>query len=260
MIDATGLSPVCFRLFGVSVYWYGVAYVVGMFLALWLARLKLERPPYEGQISLKDVDAFVPWAWLGVLVGGRLGHILFFDGSYYFSHLREVIAFRDGGMSFHGGFLGVACALFFYCSKRSLPLLLFWDLAASVAPIGLFVGRLANFINNELYGVPTTLSWGCLFRGCSQPRHPTQIYEALLEGALTFVILQWAGRKRFAKERPGFISWLFLQCYALSRIGVDFVKEAPRYYELTTGQLLSLAMILLGGLLWHRLSKPDRPS
>lgn len=259
MINASGLSPVCFTLFRVDIYWYGVAYVVGMYLALLQARRALLKPPYQDTISRRDLDSFVLWAWVGVVAGGRLGHILFYDAAYYAHHVKEILAFRDGGMSFHGGLLGVIGALIIFCKRKNILPWVFLDLAASVAPIGLFVGRLANFVNNELYGTPTTLPWGCLFRGVEQPRHPTQIYEALLEGVVTFLILSIAGKKPAVQTRPGFVSALFLVCYALSRCLVDFVKDAPRYMGCTVGQWLSVGMLLAGTLWISRLLTNKRP-
>lgn len=263
MFDVTSWSPVCFRLFGIEVYWYGVAYVVGITLALAYAKTLLKHTQGTTSTSLhpEDLDAFLPWLCLGIVIGGRLGHILFYDPIYYLRHVHHIINLREGGMAFHGGLLGVVVATLAFCRKRKLSPIALCDALAVAAPIGLGLGRLANFINGELYGLPTTLPWGVLFRGVAEPRHPTQIYEALTEGALTAWILYgvWKRLQRLPtnqRPQPGFLSALFLLSYGTSRFLVDFFKDTPRWAGFTTGQILSLMMIGIGTVLWQKLRQP----
>ncbi len=255
MIDVSLLSPVCFTVLGVDVYWYGVAYVVGMILAVMYAHHLLRRSG-ETILSVQDVDAFVPWAWVGILVGGRLGHVVFYGWSYYAHHLMEIVKFRDGGMSFHGGLLGVGVAVFVFCSRRHISVLSLMDIASTVAPIGLFLGRVANFVNNELYGIPTKMPWGCTFRGAVEPRHPTQLYEAMLEGVITFAVMFFLWKRH--PKRSGVLTAVFLLCYATSRILVDFVKDTPHHLGLTMGQWLSIELVAVSlGLLLSALRKRE---
>lgn len=255
MIDVTSWSPVCCHVGSMAIYWYGVAYVVGIILALTYAKVLLKQEALGGKscsVSPEVLDAFLPWLCAGIVIGGRLGHVLFFDPSYYISHPSHILNLREGGMAFHGGLLGVVLATVVFCRKQHLKLAAFCDILAVVAPVGLGLGRLANFMNGELYGLPTYLPWGTLFRGVPEPRHPTQIYEALTEGLLTALILGWTWKRRSGKH-DGWIASLFLICYALSRFIVDFFKDTSRFGNLTMGQLLSLGMFFVGWTLWGRL-------
>lgn len=256
MFDASHLSPVCFHLFGIDVYWYGVSYVAGMVLAVACANhfLQGEKGPVKG----RDFETFVPWAWIGILLGGRLGHVVFYGFTYYLQHPLDILKFRDGGMSFHGGLLGVFLALCLFCSRRKLNRLAFTDVVALVAPLGLFFGRLANFINNELYGTPTSLPWGCLFRGVEEPRHPTQLYEAFFEGLVLWCLLIWAWKQPRLRNCHGKITVLFLVGYSLCRIVIEEFKDLPSFFGLTTGQWLSIAMLLAGWLSWKMIEKKNR--
>ncbi|MDR0631082.1 MAG: prolipoprotein diacylglyceryl transferase [Holosporales bacterium] len=262
--SVTSVSPVCVSVFGLDVYWYGVAYVVSLWLALFYAKrvaggvLRSTEIGAFQQITSSQVkryvDSFLPLACIGIIIGGRLGHVLFFDMSYYFHDLRKILFIRDGGMSFHGGLLGIIAVAAWFCRKEQIQLISYFDLISMVAPIGLGIGRLANFVNSELYGVPTNLPWGVLFHGTLEPRHPTQIYEALTEGVLTLSILAlfYCCRKR---RQPGDISVLFLLCYGTSRFLIDFLKDSRHYCGLTMGQWLSLIMVFGGILLSYFLRK-----
>lgn len=259
MIDVTSWSPVCCSIGSVAIYWYGVAYVVGIILTLAYARALLSRATITGNsggIPPETVDAFLPWLCAGIVVGGRLGHILFFDPGYYLRNPVHLFNLREGGMAFHGGLLGVLAATIWFCRKRTLNFAAFCDVLAVAAPVGLGLGRLANFVNGELYGLPTLLPWGTLFRGVSEPRHPTQIYEALTEGVLTAIVLRWAWGRR-ARMKAGAVASLFLICYAVSRFFIDFLKDTPRLGWITMGQILSLGMLAVGFILWQRLKRAD---
>jgi phosphatidylglycerol:prolipoprotein diacylglycerol transferase len=239
--NAVYLSPICCSLLGIDIYWYGIAYVTSLICAVYYAK----RLAVNYSTAL---DAFIPFACIGIVIGGRLGHVIFFDFEYYKSNLLDVFKIRDGGMSFHGGFCGVIVTAWYFCKKRYIKLASFLDVLAMTAPMGLFFGRISNFINGELYGVPTKLPWGVYFKGIAEPRHPTQLYEAFTEGILTFFILKFYRRSKFSTKAgtPGIISHLFLFCYAISRFAVDFLKDTNRYMQLSTGQWLSAMMIICG--------------
>jgi phosphatidylglycerol:prolipoprotein diacylglycerol transferase len=262
MFDASQISPIAFRLFGLNVYWYGVAYVVGLWLALWYAKRICNQRDFGIDVQL--IDSFFPVACLAIVIGGRLGHVFFFESSYYLLNLFEILDIRGGGMSFHGGLIGLILALYSFCqikNGRIIPqhsafggsvkkfYVDFWrfaDIIATVAPIGLGLGRVANFINNELYGKPTKSFLGVLFKNIAFPRHPTQIYEALGEGAVTFFILHLCWKTECCKRSSGVIFSFFLISYAVFRIVIDFFKESDLVLMLTVGQWFSLGMLFTG--------------
>jgi phosphatidylglycerol:prolipoprotein diacylglycerol transferase len=206
MIFLHKLSPICCRIFGIDVYWYGISYVLSFFFALFYTKSLASR--YTPDIPPKYLDDFFLWACLGTILGGRLGHCLFFEGSYFLAHPLEIFYIRNGGMAFHGGLLGVCIAALGFCRQRKVPLWRFFDLLASAAPIGLALGRVANFINGELYGLPCH-SFGVFFPGIAEPRHPTQLYEAASEGILTFVLLRLGWFVPYFREKPGQITAFF---------------------------------------------------
>ncbi|MDR0633051.1 MAG: prolipoprotein diacylglyceryl transferase [Holosporales bacterium] len=263
MLDATSISPIAFRLFGVDVYWYGVAYVISLWGALLYAkhicrRGGLSRLAWGGassNIELRrcasnfdamTIDNFFLLACCAVVIGGRLGHVLFFEPSYFLCRTWDILNIRAGGMSFHGGLLGLAISSYFFCRAKNIDIWRFVDVLATVAPIGLGIGRFANFINNELYGKPTQSCIGVIFRNVNEPRHPTQIYEALSEGIIMFIILRIFSNTRLCRKSPGRLFAIFLINYAAFRIIIDFFKESPTYYALTVGQWLSLLMLFCG--------------
>jgi phosphatidylglycerol:prolipoprotein diacylglycerol transferase len=209
---------------------------------------------FSSSIQLKDIDDFIVWATLGIVAGGRLGYALFYKPLEYLSSPLKLLYLWQPGMSFHGGLLGMIIVVVWFCHRRKLPLLIFGDIIASAAPIGLFFGRIANFINSELYGRVTDVPWGVIFpNGGPYPRHPSQLYEALLEGVLLFLLL--SGIEHFTKRRqtnPGFLFAVFLIGYAVARIIVEMVRQPDNHLGYfmggsTLGQLLSLP-IVIGGL------------
>lgn len=250
-------DPVMIHLGPIPVYWYGIAYVMGILMgwqyALWLARR------YVPTLTKGQVDDFMMWALGGIVIGGRLGHVLFFDWARYVDHPWEILMTRKGGMSFHGGLIGVAIALILYCRKNKLSLFRFSDIIATVAPIGICLGRIANFVNGELYGRVTDVSWAMVFpHGGPLPRHPSQLYEAFLEGLLLLIVLHLSWRMTVLREAPGRLTGLFLVGYGAARTLVEFVREPDTFYslggiDLTTGQLLSVPLILTG--LWFLFRK-----
>ncbi|WP_455373078.1 prolipoprotein diacylglyceryl transferase [Limibacillus halophilus] len=250
------IDPVAVQLGPFAIRWYALAYIVGLVLGWRLCRRLTKKTP-AGSLTPEVFDDFVVWATLGVLLGGRLGYVLFYNLGYFAQNPLEILQVWQGGMAFHGGLLGVIAALFLFSWKRKVPLFALSDLVAAAAPIGLFFGRIANFVNGELYGRVTDAPWGMVFPGGGDlPRHPSQLYEAGLEGILLFAILQlaiWRG----ALARPGVVGGLFLAGYGASRAIVELFREPDAHIGfleggLTMGQLLSLPMVVagLGLALW----------
>lgn len=255
------IDPVAISIGPLAIRWYSLAYIAGLLLAwrycLWLARL----PPRA--LSARAIDDFLFWAILGVILGGRLGYVLFYKPGFYFTHPLEILFVWQGGMSFHGGLLGVLLAMVLYARKLGVRLVSLADIVSSAAPIGLFLGRIANFINGELFGRTTEVPWAMVFpNGGPLPRHPSQIYEAFLEGLVLFAVLHLLIR-RGALERGGALSGAFLIGYALSRLFVELFREPDAHLrdlltQISMGQILSLPMLLLGIALVLR-ARPARP-
>jgi len=244
------IDPVLVEIGPVVIRWYALAYIAGLVLGwrymIWLARQA------KSLIKPEDADDFLVWAVLGVILGGRLGYVLFYKPAYYLANPSEIIQTWQGGMSFHGGFLGVLIATWLFCRVRKIRFWAFMDLAAVVTPIGLFFGRLANFINSELWGRPTDVAWGVVFpNGGPYPRHPSQLYEAVLEGLVLLVVLHLVWRRESLRAKPGVISGAFLIGYGLSRVIVEFYRQPDAHLGYlwggaTMGQLLSIPMVLAG--------------
>ncbi|MFK8250574.1 prolipoprotein diacylglyceryl transferase [Ancylobacter terrae] len=260
------IDPILIELGPFAIRWYALAYVAGLLLGWWLAkRLCSDDRLWRGKAAIPPLafDDAVVWIAFGVILGGRIGYVLFYNLPYYAAHPLEALTVWHGGMSFHGGFLGSILAMALFCRRRALPLDSMLDIAAAVVPIGLFLGRLANFINGELWGRVTDVPWAFVFpTGGDLPRHPSQLYEAALEGLLIFAILQLVIR-RGALARPGFVAGLFVILYALARILVEFVREPDAQLGylaggwLTMGMLLSVPMILVGvALIVRALRRP----
>jgi len=246
------IDPVAFGIGPVVVRWYSLAYVLGIVLG-WQYAMRLAKRT-DGAVDRSHVDDFVVWATLGVILGGRLGYVLFYRPGYYFESPFEIVAMWKGGMSFHGGVLGVLTAMWFYCGRRQISRLSFTDLICAAAPIGLFFGRIANFINGELFGRVTDLPWAMVFpRGGPEPRHPSQLYEATLEGLVLFTVLAMLIYAGNALRRPGLVTGVFFTGYGLARFVVEFVREPDAHLGTllgiaTMGQFLSLPLIAIG--LW----------
>ncbi len=250
------IDPVALQIGPLAVHWYGLAYVIGILFGWWYARRLASNERLWGgrsPISAADIDDFLTWAVIGIVVGGRLGYILFYDLPAYLHDPLRVFMLWTGGMSFHGGLLGTTVAMLLFARSRGFsPLSLFDVIAASVGG-GIFLGRIANFINQELWGKPTDLPWGVIFPAAGpEPRHPSQIYEAVLEGLVLFVILRVLTHGLGKLARPGFVAGAFIAWYATARIIVEFVRlpDAQIGYLfggwLTMGMVLSLPMLALG--------------
>ena len=254
-----GLSPVALDLGVFELRWYSLAYLAGIFIGYWYM-LKLLKQP-GAPMARRHADDLVFYAALGIILGGRLGYVLFYNFSYYAQNPLDIVKLWDGGMSFHGGLLGTVAAIFYLAWKNKLPPLRIHDYVACVAPIGLFFGRLANFVNHELWGAPTNVAWAVRFpevvNGMTilgPPRHPSQLYEAILEGLVLFAILAWMFWKTQARYQPGMLTGAFGFFYGLFRFLVEFVREPDPQLTgfaqasgLHMWQWLSLPLIL-GGL------------
>ena len=242
---AIGLGPIVIR-------WYSLAYVFGIVLG-WQYAMRLTKRT-DGRIDRAHIDDFIVWATLGVILGGRLGYVLFYRPGYFIDNPLEILAMWNGGMSFHGGVLGVLTAIWMYCAKRQISRLSFADLICAAAPIGLFFGRIANFINGELYGRATDVPWAMVFpRGGSAPRHPSQFYEAALEGFVLFIVLAALIYGINALRRPGLITGTFFTGYGVARFTVEYFREPDAHLGTllgvaTMGQFLSLPLVAIG--LW----------
>jgi phosphatidylglycerol:prolipoprotein diacylglycerol transferase len=259
-------DPVAFSIGWFVIRWYALAYIGGIVLGWIYARslVKNERL-WDGPvpITLLQLDDFILWVTIGIIVGGRTGYVLFYNPALFIQHPAEILQLWNGGMSFHGGFLGCVAAVMLFARKNGISILSLGDLTTAVGPIGLFLGRLANFINSELWGRPADASvpWAMVFpNGGPLPRHPSQLYEAGLEGILLFAILAVMVRMG-ALKRPGLILGSFIAIYGLARITAEFFREPdPQlgflWGGLTMGMLLSVPMIIAGTILimmaWRR--------
>ncbi len=250
------IDPVAFSLGPIDIRWYALAYVTGILLGWLHLRSLVLRFPVNA--TPEDAGDFVVWAIAGIIMGGRLGYVLFYDAASLVSNPLSAFALWQGGMSFHGGCIGLALAAWGFCVRRSIPFLQFTDPLACIAPIGLFLGRLANFVNGELWGRPTDLPWGIIFPAAGvDPRHPSQLYEAFLEGIVLFVLLRILITRTGIAERPGATTGIFLLGYGIARTFVELVREPDRHLgfvtgSLTMGMVLSIPMLLLGIFLLAR--------
>jgi phosphatidylglycerol---prolipoprotein diacylglyceryl transferase len=254
-------DPVIVQVGPLAIRWYALAYITGLVLGWRLARRLVQKTPAVA--TPLQVDDFLTWATLGVVLGGRLGYVLFYQPSVYFTHPAMILAVWEGGMSFHGGMLGVAIAITLFCRQQKIPILGFADRTAIVAPIGLGLGRVANFINGELWGrpAPDWLPWAMIFpRGGMIPRHPSQIYQALLEGVILLTVMALFARKESLRARFGCLTGIFLCGYGVARIIGEFFREPDSFlgflaFGATMGQILSVPMIIAGIILIWR-AKP----
>ncbi|MDJ0938844.1 MAG: prolipoprotein diacylglyceryl transferase [Woeseiaceae bacterium] len=251
------IDPIIFQIGPLAIRWYGLMYVIGFVFAWWLAKKRCARA--DSPITAEQVDDLIFYAMLGVIVGGRLGYSLVYGIEEWLDDPLYVFKITEGGMSFHGGLLGVIVAMYFTGRKVGQSMWAILDFVAPLVPLGLGFGRIGNFINGELWGKPTDVPWGVEYRG--QVLHPTQLYEALLEGFVLFAILWWFS----SKPRPRFaVSGLFLLLYGVFRFYIEFyrVPDAHLSYLLwdwvTMGQVLSLPMIVAGvGMLVYAYRKPQ---
>ena len=250
------IDPVLIQLGPFAIRWYALAYIAGLVIGWRYCIALAKRPPLVAKPS--DVDDFLTWATLGVVLGGRFGYVLFYKPEFYLSHPLEILQVWHGGMSFHGGALGVIVAIALFTWQRRLNFLSFGDIIVCAVPIGLFFGRIANFINSELWGRVSDVPWAMVFpTGGPEPRHPSQLYEAGLEGILLFLIINGFDRFTTIRQKPGALSGVFLIGYGCARIIAEMFREPDSFlgflvFGLTMGQILSLPLILVGLVLVFR--------
>ncbi|WNK00777.1 prolipoprotein diacylglyceryl transferase [Thalassospiraceae bacterium LMO-JJ14] len=249
-IPFPNIDPVIFQLGVFAIRWYSLAYIAGLVLG-WFYMKRLCRLSPE-VCKTEAVDDFLVWATMGVILGGRLGMVLFYQFDYYMANPAKIIAVWEGGMSFHGGFLGVVAAGILFTRKHKINPLRFGDLLGCVAPIGLFFGRIANFINGELWGRPADVAWAVVFpTGGPVPRHPSQLYEAAFEGLLLFAVMFALSRSESVRRRPGLLMGTFIAGYGIARSVGELFREPDAYigflsFGTTWGQWLSVPMIGVG--------------
>lgn len=247
------ISPVAFSVFGLDIRWYALAYVAAFVVGYWLFCRLMRRSDGDLSLSKKQMDDLLTAIIIGVILGGRLGYVLFYDLGYFLSHPLQILAVWHGGMSFHGGLLGVIIATFVYGHRQGVNAWKILDLLAVVAPIGLFFGRIANFINREVMGRPTDVPWAVVFSGDTPiPRHPSPLYEAATEGILLFVIMYCLYRYTSLRRHPGALGGIMGMGYAVFRMFCELFRAPDAHigfltsWGLTMGQLLSGIMFFSG--------------
>ena len=259
MLTYPEIDPVLIQIGPLAIRWYALAYVAGILLGWGYINRLISL--YQHSVTKKYVEDFVNWAIFGILIGGRLGYVVFYKAGYYLFNPLEALMIWHGGMSFHGGMIGVVVAAYLFAKSRGIKFFHLQDLIAAAAPIGLFFGRLANFVNGELYGRITLGPMGMIFPNTEGlPRHPSQLYEAALEGLVLFVVLYALIRFRNALKTPGVLSASFLIGYGASRFIVEFFREPDAHLgfvfgAFSMGQLLSLPMIALGVYVLRRVRR-----
>jgi len=248
------IDPVLISIGPFAVRWYALAYIVGIIAGWFYARTLIASKRLWGgtaPLTVVDFDDFIVWVTLGIILGGRIGYVLFYNFAHFATHPLEIFELWNGGMSFHGGFIGCGVAIVLFALRRGLPMLSLSDVVTAVAPIGLFLGRLANFINGELWGRPSDVWWAMAFpNGGPIPRHPSQLYEAALEGLVLFALLAalvWLG----GLKRPGHVTGAFAVGYGVARIICEMFREPDAqlgflWGGLTMGMLLCIPLILVG--------------
>ena len=250
MFQFPNINPIAVDLGLVKISWYALSYVAGI-LTSWYLIIKIIKMK-KIKISNKIVNELISNCMIGIILGGRLGYVTFYNPEYYFNNLIEIFKIWNGGMSFHGGFIGVILAIIYSSRTLKIPIMLFSDLVATVSPIGLFFGRIANFINGELFGRVTKHNLGMIFpNGGKFPRHPSQLYEAFFEGIILFFIMLVLMNKSDFFEKKGFLTASFVFFYGIFRFFIEYFREPDGhigliYFNLSMGQFLSLPMIVFG--------------
>jgi phosphatidylglycerol---prolipoprotein diacylglyceryl transferase len=253
------IDPVALQIGPLAIRWYGLAWIGGLIFAWWYAKrlVSNERLWPGGQTPCKpaDIDDFLIWAAIGTLVGGRVGYVLFYDFAAFAANPLQIFAIWQGGMSFHGGFLGTTAAMILFAQRRGMNVWSLFDVVAAGVPVGLGLVRITNFVNSELWGRPTDVPWAVIFpNGGPFARHPSQLYEAALEGLVLFLVLRLLTHWALQLRAPGLVAGVFVAGYGLSRIIVEFYREPDAHIGylagnwLTMGMVLSLPMVLVG--LW----------
>lgn len=262
-LEFPNIDPIALELGPVVIRWYALAYIAGFIGGLMTIKHFLKKYP-SPYITNDMVDDLLTWVVVGVVLGGRLGYVFFYNFEYYIDHPTEIIQLWHGGMAFHGGLIGVITAMVLFAWRKNIPFFALSDRVAIVTPIGLFFGRIANFINGELVGRATDAPWGMIFHEGDVARHPSQIYQALTEGLVLLVILLIAQRSSYIRMRYGMLSGIFLMGYATMRFIVEFTRQPDAqigylFLDLSMGQLLCIPMALIGlGIICYARSKGEQ--
>ena len=270
VIPYPDIDPALFTIalgsFEFSLRWYSLAYIAGLILGwrmiVWLVRRPKLWPGNKAPMTPAQPEDLLTWMILGVILGGRLGYVIFYNPAYFLANPGDILKVWEGGMSFHGGFLGVILGVYLFARRRGIPLLQISDAVALAAPAGLFFGRLANFVNGELWGRVTDVPWAMVFPGAGpDPRHPSQLYEAGLEGLLLGAVMWWLAYSRGWLKRPGAVTGMFFLGYGLARSVIENFRQWDEQIGyvigigsggLTMGQMLSMPMVLIGlGFIWY---------
>ena len=249
------IDPIAIQFGPLAIRWYALAYIAGILIGWWYLRKLVETPRLWGAVdrpTVAELDDFVLWATLGIVLGGRIGYVLFYNFGHYAAHPLEVAMLWKGGMAFHGGLLGSIVVMLIFARKRAFSFLTLFDLFAAAAPIGLFFGRIANFINAELWGRTSDVAWAMVFPFAGpEPRHPSQLYEAALEGVVLLAVIAHLVHRSEMLKKPGAIAGVFAMGYGLARFVVEFFREPDAQVGyllggITMGQILSLPMVFAG--------------
>jgi phosphatidylglycerol:prolipoprotein diacylglycerol transferase len=242
------IDPVLISIGPLAIRWYALAYIVGIIAGWFYARALIASKRLWGgpaPLTVVDFDDFVIWITLGIILGGRIGYVLFYNFGLFAAHPLEILELWNGGMSFHGGFIGCGVAIVLFALRRGLPMLSLSDVITAVAPIGLFLGRLANFINGELWGRASDVPWAMIFpRGGPLPRHPSQLYQAFFEGVLLTLVLMAIWRLTDGRRRPGLLTGVFCCGYGVARIVGELFREPDAHLGYLVGQWLTMGMLL----------------
>ena len=247
------LNPVALEIFSLKIHWYSLAYIFGIMFGWIYCKKKL----IDDKKILDLFDGLINYLIIGIIVGGRVGYILIYNLDYYLANISEILMIWKGGMSFHGGLVGIVVSTFIFSKKNNVNAFIFLDLIAIVAPIGIFLGRISNFINSELYGKESDIFWSVKFLAVDEIyRHPSQIYEAIFEGIVLFLILNYLYRKKIFIN-PGVISSIFLILYSIFRIIIEYFREPDiqlgyLIFNLTMGQIVSIIFLIFGIYLFFK--------
>ena len=264
-IPFPAIDPVAIAIGPLAIRWYALAYIAGLLIGWRYCLFLADRPPHF--VERNAIDDFLVWATLGIVLGGRVGYVLFYQPGYYMLHPLEALYLWQGGMSFHGGALGVTLAILIFTRARGVPIFAFSDIICAALPIGLLFGRIANFINGELFGRASDVPWAVVFpAGGPVPRHPSQLYQAFCEGLLLLAVLIVAERCG-ARRHPGIVTGLFLAGYAVARIAGELFRQPDvqlgyLIFGMTMGQLLSIPVLIAGivVIVWARRQPPIAPA
>jgi len=246
-------DPVAFQIFSIEIRWYSLSYIFGIILGWFYCKKFL----IKDKKIVNLFDDLITYLIIGIIIGGRLGYVIFYNPIYYSKNLIEIFMIWNGGMSFHGGVLGTIIATYIFGKKNNINCYIFLDLIAMSAPIGIFLGRISNFINSELYGRQTDIFWAVIFKKIDNlSRHPSQIYEAFFEGIILFILLNFVFKKYFFKS-PGIISSIFIIFYSLFRFLIEFTREPDAqlgfiFLNFTLGQIISIIFFIAGLSLYYK--------